>query len=430
MKKYVKSTYFVYILFNIILLFMATSVFARQQDITIVQKDTTGIIVLLDTPDSTLMSKDNKEIEDLHPQDSPKERGFLFITADGKAQLRLRGSIRLNGGYDLDGPQSDDLFSTYEIPVGDANTTELRFFMSVNQTRLSVEAKRQTPIGDVFIRAESDFLNTPNRIRLRHAYGMVDDFLIGQTWSTFGDLSSLPWTVDLDGPNNAVSERTIQIRYRRNVSKDFRWSVAVESPSPDIAPSDTFLVKPAFQSFPDIIGRIRRDDNWGHFQLAGILRSVNVRNIIGELQYLTGFGVLLSGDMKVIAQDKIYFQIVYGKAIARSIRSLSGKGLDVVYNPGEQKFETLGVMGGFLSYSHNWQENLFSYLTVGLTNVVNKNFQPPDAFSSSQYVSANLFWETTEGTRVGMEYSFGRRVNKNDESGTANRLSFIAYYDF
>jgi len=430
MKKYVKSTCFAYLLFNTILLFVATSVFAHQKDITIVQKDTTGIIVLLDTPDSTLMSKDTKEIEDLHPQDSPKERGFLFITADGKAQLRLRGSIRLNGSYDLNGLQSNDLFSTYEIPVGEANTTEPRFCMSANQTRLGIEAKRETPMGDVFIRIESDFLDTPNRIRLRHACGMIDDFLIGQTWSTFGDLSSLPWTVDLDGPNNAVSERTIQIRYRKDVSKDFRWSVAVEAPSPEITSPDTLLVKPAFQSFPDIIGRIRRDDNWGHFQLAGVVRSITIRNIVEELQYLTGFGVLLSGNMKLVAQDEIYFQIVYGKAIARFIRSLSGGGLDVVYNPGEQKFETLGVMGGFLSYSHNWQENLFSYLTVGLTNVVNKNFQPPEAFSSSLYVSANFFWEPTEGTQVGLEYSFGRRINKNDDKGNAKRMSFIVYYDF
>ena len=430
MKKYVKSTYFAYILFNTILLFVGTSVFARQQDITIVQKDTKGIIVLLDTPDSTLMSKDNKEIEDLHPQDSPKERGFLFITADGKAQLLLRGSIRLNGAYDLNGLQSNNLFSTYEIPVGEANTTEPRFFMSANQTRLGIEAKRETPIGDVFVRIESDFLDTSNRIHLRHAYGMVDDFLIGQTWSTFGDLSSLPWTVDLDGPNNAVSERTIQIRYRRDVSKDFRWSVAVEAPSPEITSPDTLLIKPAFQSFPDIIGRIRRDDNWGHFQLAGVVRSINVRNIIGELQYLSGFGVLLSGNMKLVAQDEIYFQIVYGKAIARFVRSLSGKGLDVVYNPGEQKFETLGVMGGFLSYSHNWQESLFSYLTVGLTNVINKNFQPTEALSFTQYVSTGLLWEPIEGTRVGLEYSFGRRINKNDDKGNANRISFIVHYDF
>ena len=70
-----------------------------------------------------------------------------------------------------------------------------------------------------------------------------------------------------------------------------------------------------------------------------------------------------------------------------------------------------------------------SYLTGGFTAVNNKPYQPPNAFRNSQYVSANLFWDIASGTRAGIEYSAGRKEERSGESGTANRISFIAYFN-
>jgi len=86
---------------------------------------------------------DSLQTVDVHPQDSPEDRGFLLISKDKKSSLRLRGSVRLNGGYDLNGLQTKATFSTYDIPVGDANNNEIRYFMSINQTRLGLKPRKK-----------------------------------------------------------------------------------------------------------------------------------------------------------------------------------------------------------------------------------------------------------------------------------------------
>ncbi|HGY55790.1 MAG TPA: hypothetical protein ENK44_08820 [Caldithrix abyssi] len=393
--------------------------------------DTAGIAVIMKEYTGSAAESDTIVAQDVHPQDSPADRGFLIISADQKAELRIRGSIRVNGAYDFNGLQNQNFFSTVDIPVGDANKTEPRFFMGVNQTRMGIEAKRATPIGDVFIRVEMDFLGVGgNALRLRHAYGQTEVFLAGQTWTTFSDVSSFPLTVELLGPNSAIIERTVQFRYFRDASEDFRWSVAVESPRPDIGKPDTLQIEPAFQSFPDIAGRLRKYGDWGHVQLAAILRSIVIKSVNNERDGLIGYGGLLTGKINFTERNILLYQAVYGKAISGFIKALSGKGLDVVYNPTTREFETVASVGGYVSYRRIWRPHLSSYFTAGLVKVVNKDFQPGDAFSLSRYISVDLFWEASPGVRLGVEYSWGQRVNKNDESGTANRLSSIVYYDF
>jgi len=402
-----------------------------QEDSTAVANDTTGSIVTEDRADTLTIGIDSLEVEDIHPQDSPEERGFLIKTVDGKSQLRIRGSVRLHGVFDLNGLQNQNLFSVYDIPVGEANTTEPRFSMSVNQTRIGLEALRWTSIGDIFIRIEGDFYGQSNSFRLRHAFGQLNSFLGGLTWSTFGDVASIPQTVDLDGPPSAVAERTVQIRYSKQATVDLRWAVSVESPEPDISTvPDTIRVEPTFQSFPDIVSRIRKYGDWGHTQIAIIVRSISVKDAEGKTDYLAGAGGLLSGKMVLTEENVIFYQVVYGSAISRHVGGLTGRGLDVVYNPTTGKFETLTTMGGFFSFAHRWKGDLSSNFTIGLINVRNKDFQLDDTFSFSGYGSINLFWEATAGSRFGVEYSYGKRQNKDGTNGDANRLAFIIYYDF
>ena len=101
-----------------------------------------------------------------------------------------------------------------------------------------------------------------------------------------------------------------------------------------------------------------------------------------------------------------------------------------MYNPDTGKYETMTTMGGFVSVAHRWKGNLSSNFTIGFINVRNKDFQPDDTFRFSGYGSINLFWQATAGSRMGVEYSYGRRQNKDGTSGNANRIAFILYYDF
>jgi hypothetical protein len=314
--------------------------------------------------------------------------------------------------------------------VGDENLSEPRFFMAANQTRAGIEATREIIIGDAFMRIEADFLEQNNTLRLRHAYGRANRLLIGQTWSTFADVSGIPLTVDLDGPNSSVSRRTVQVRYSQEISDHFRYALALESPEPEITTPDSVVFEESFQSFPDLAGRIRTLGSWGHVQLAGIVRSISVKNAAGVRQDLVGYGGLLSGQVNIGEHSELMYQIVAGEAISSFITALELKGLDVIYNPDADAFETVLSSGGFLSFGHDWDRKFYTYITTGYVTVENKDFESDDAFNYSGYGSINFFWTPFTSIRIGLEYSFGTRVNKDGASGDANRISSIIYYDF
>jgi len=410
---------------------------ARSKDTVGVKKDTTGVLTVTTAPDAAKTRADTVLVDTLraneaHPQDSPTDRGFLIRTGDGKSELRLIGSVRLNGVYDFNGLQNASSFNTYDIPVGDANLQEGRFQMSAAQTRLALEATKKASFGNIFVKVETDFLGASNTLRLRQAYGTLNPVLIGQTWSTFDDLTSLPLTVDLDGPNSCVSLRTVQIRYMGTINPTLTWDAAIESPDVESSIPDSVEHEASFQSYPDVIGRMRQSGTWGHVQLAGVLRSISVRAPDGTTDHMAAYGSLLSGRIYLggATPQRILFQFVGGKGISRYITALKGEGLDVVYNPLTASVELTASAGGYISYAREWTPSLLTYITGGFVWIRNIDFFPDNAFSSSLYISADTFWDVTAGTRIGVEYSWGRRENKSGESGNANRVSFLLQYDF
>ena len=168
--------------------------------------------------------------------DSPDSTGFTFATPDGKGSFRLRASIRLNGAWDFSGLRSTDVFDTYLIPVGTgAQFDQARFFMQATQSRFGSELNRDTGTGIVFGRIETDFRGEGNSLRLRHAYGEYWRMLAGQTWSTFTDVTTLPVTVDLEGPPSSNSVRTPQIRYTVSPAEGWNTAIALEAPNAGIA---------------------------------------------------------------------------------------------------------------------------------------------------------------------------------------------------
>jgi hypothetical protein len=395
------------------------------------------IVLFLNIPaycqkDSSKIRKDSVAIKDYHPQDSPPNSGFEIKLGDSVSYLKIMGSVRLNGAYDFNGLQTKSSFSTYDIPVGSENTNDTRFYMGAYQSRIAFEIYRKTYLGNVFAKVEADFQGSDNNFRLRLAYGVIGYFLLGKAWSVFGDPEAVPQTVDKDGPNSSVVEKAIQIRFEPGSINFWRFAVALETPNVEITNTDTVQADPFFQSFPDFTARVKygNKSEWGHIQLASVFRSITVRDPDENLQILAGYGGLLSGRIIFKKSYKINFQFVGGKGISNYIKALNGTGLDAVYNPQEGIYKLLTSYGGFLSLTHQWNKLFASQVTSGSTFVVNQDFQPPDAFRYSYYFSFNSFFNYSKVINFGLEYSYGERINKDDESGNANRISFISIIDF
>jgi hypothetical protein len=408
----------------------ATPAHAQEDTVAVVREDTLAIVDSLQAAIDTL--------RDSHPQDSPDSTGFIFARSDGKGSFRLRASIRLNGAWDFSGLRSTDVFDTYLIPVGDAEQfDQARFFMQATQSRFGFELNQDTGKGIAFGRIETDFRGQGNSLRLRHAYGEYWRFLAGQTWSTFTDVTTLPVTVDLEGPPSSNSVRTPQIRYAVSPAEGWNTAIALEAPKVDATVSDSAQADGQtfenFQGFGDIAARIRRNASWGHLTVSTIFRSISLRNGEGDTQLVPGLGLQVSGRIDIDGDDEILFQAIGGRAISRFVGSLGGKGLDVILDPISDEWSAVTSYGGYVTYVHRWlvlAPGVISNVTFGALGVANEDFEPDDAFNYSFYFSANGFWRVTTGARLGGELSWGQRVNKDGQSGDAVRFSFAAYFDF
>lgn len=380
--------------------------------------------------DSEVTIKDTI-IAEVHPQDISDQSGYVIENLGKWGKLRIYGSMRLNGAYDLNGLTNTNGFSTYDIPVGEDAIDQGRFFMAPYQSRLGIEVTRSGLLKNFRVKIETDFLGANNGLRIRHAFVETGNFVIGQTWSTFTDVNSVPQTVDVDGPNSSVQLRTVRIRYADYLFTDhIKYIVSLEAPDPDVVLADSLSDRIPSQFLPDIAGQLIQNYSFGYLSLAAILRGITVKDSSGSAAQIMGYGLLLAGVYNLDTENKFLFQGVYGAAISRYITALKGKGIDLVYNPNTNLFEATKSFGLLLSYYHKWRDDITSAFTLGMVGIINKDYEPPDAFSQSWYYSGNIFWNALLGVRFGLEFSQGRRINEDGNFGRATRVGFIFYADF
>jgi len=148
--------------------------------------------------------------------------------------------------------------------------------ISIRPTRLNLDFRVPTNrFGDVRFYLEGDLFGTNSTTpQLRHAYAQVMNFLIGQTFTNFMDPDGFSDTLDFQGPNGMVSLRNPQLRYGFALNPSTAIYVSVEKPSSDVAfKTPQFSSQPSAPS-PDGAIRLSKEFERGHFQLAGLFRSI------------------------------------------------------------------------------------------------------------------------------------------------------------
>lgn len=377
--------------------------------------------------------KDSLDKKEASPLDIDDDRGLYILTKDGKMQLRILGSVRFSVLYDFNDYPIKKTFNTYYIKTGIDSRTVPSFYSSLDQSRLGFEVHRLVNDKNIFIRLESDFNGSNGSYRIRHAYGQMEHFLVGQTWSLFSNVSSLPPTVDGNGPTGSVTARTAQARYSGKNNRGTRWALALEYSRPDLNIDDiTNTGLTTVQLFPDLTARIEREGIFGAVQLSGVLTTLSVRNDNNnsEISNRIGYGGSLSGTVDFTTQHKLLYQLTYGKSISHFITTFSGTGNDAIFNPTTNELEPLNSFGGFASYGFNWTKAISTNVSVGYADLNNKDFQPDDAYNNSASFSLDSFWTIIDGAKLGAEYVFGKRWDKSGTGGNASRIWLLFYYDF
>ncbi|MBK6279433.1 MAG: porin [Gammaproteobacteria bacterium] len=378
------------------------------------------------------------------PTSSPAARS----AADAK--LDIYGFIQLDTIYDVNQSDPDwkDTLRVSKIPIncpddaGCGKDGETVF--GVRQTRIGIRGKTPTAIGDLNTKLEFELFGvgvdagqtTP---RLRHAWAELGDFGAGQTWSLFMDPDVFPNTIDYWGPTGMMFLRNPQLRWTAYRGKGSQFAIALESPSSaldtgkiqDIDPEDNPLSIQSENNLPDLTAQWRASGDWGHAQLAGILRSVgyeteNTRNGEPSGDEL-GWGLNASTSIAFGTRDKLHLQLAYGEGIASYIND---GGNDLAPNDDLDGAEVLPLLGALLYYDHYWNENWSSSIGWSIAEQDTSDGQFGSAYEGARYGNLNLLYYPVPGIMVGGELVYGELELKDGSEADDTRLQMSFKYNF
>lgn len=361
-----------------------------------------------------------------------------------KKQFYTTAWLKLNGFYDF---QGIDNFSSMHIPSIPTERMGVpkdpQFFMDVFQTRLIFASAFQTQkLGEITSYIETDFYgNGGGGMRLRHAYLRFLDFRIGQTWSGFTDEEAWANITDFDGPATGAWVRSAQLTYFIRPSKNEDILLALETPTLDVdryLPLDTTLTG-AKQTVPDFVMHYEKRWSRGHFQIAGVARAIEYRNLATERsEYIFGYGFNLSGSQIMFERDKLIYQAAVGEGISRYLVSFGGGGWDALPNF-EGELVPVPIYGGYIGYQHYWdgrdysnpeESDWSSTFVYGYVELRNPLKIPKRTLLTGHYVSANLYWHMADPINFAIEGIYGFRTDEFESKGQNLRIQFVMEYNF
>jgi hypothetical protein len=376
--------------------------------------------------------------------------------ADADKSFDIYGFAEADAIYDFGrmNPDWDDAYRPSKIanPEGEYGS-DGQASVSVKQSRFGVKGTMPTAEGrdPITFKFEFDLFGVGSdagqtTFRLRHAYGEWGSLLAGQTNSIFMDIDVFPNVIDYWGPDGMVFWRNVQIRWTPWKTEHSSFAIGIEEPSNDVDPGQIREFDPALgeniqsdEKVPNLAAHWKTSGDWGHVQVAGILRDLGYDTKGTQNNKpkgsVTGWGVNLSGSINVFEKDKILLQVVYGDGIASYMNDggmdLAPQGrLPTETDPGNAHAKAVPLTGIVAYYDHYWNDKFSTSFGYSTTFVDNTNLQSPGTYKSGQYASANLLYTPVPNVMVGGEVLWGDLEELQGDTQDDVRVQFSVKYSW
>ena len=373
-------------------------------------------------------------------------------TAEPKPSMEIYGFAMMDIGHDfkqVDPDWFDTLRATklpsYENQFGEDN----RNFAGVRQSRLGVRTSSPTAMGElkthVRVRAHGhrrrhradDLPVAPRLRRARRVRGGPGPG--ARSWtSTSSPTRSSTW-----GPTGMVLFRNVQVRWMPVKEANSQLTLALERPG---ASNDTGRLTNRVEledvtarfPIPDFSGHYRMMGDWGHAQVAGIVRKFSWDDNNDDQYDLsgseTGWGINLTSALKVTDGDTLRLGLVYGAGIQNYMND-SPVDAGIVRQPGNAvtpvTAEAIPLLGITAFVDHAWSSRWTSSVGYSMQDNDNREGSNPDAFRRGHYAVGNLLFTPVPNVMAGGELQWARRENYLDGfTSDGLKIQFSFKYNF
>lgn len=363
----------------------------------------------------------------------------------GDVKFTWGGYIKLDTLYSRysDGPAAQNLgrdaYIPNQIPVTADGSPRSYVDFHAKETRLYLKAETLVEGHKLGGHVEFDFIvnqGAANEITsnaynagLRRAFITFDDWLIGQEWTTFQNMTALPDVLDLV---NFPTEGTVFIRQPMLRYTHGGFMFAIENPESTIAPNGggpAFTNTDENNSIPDLIARYNFKVAGADLSISGLARQIVDKGALdGGDDQAWGYGASFAGKLQLGERDDLRFMLNGGDGVGRYL-ALNTVGDAVIDEQGD--LETLRIVNGYLVHHHVWTPKIRSNegishfdADVGGGNLGGATTKKvSNAFVNLIYAPVKPFW-------VGAELRYAERETLAGLKGDLWRLQFSAKYSF
>ena len=260
--------------------------------------------------------------------------------------------------------------------------------------------------------------------RIRHALVSFDNWLVGQTWTTFQNPGALPENLDFVGAAEGTPFiRQTQVRYT-NGGLQF----AIENPETTLTDNLNMgagRIISGSGMIPDFIARYNISTQAGSkYTVAGLVRQLNIENASYDSQEMA-YGLSMTGVIPV-GDDDLKLSATAGSGLGRYM-ALNYANAGVINSGGD--IETIDSYGGFVAYRHWWNDKWRSSLTLSGFKADNNESLTGGGVNKESYSGyINLLYSPIKPITVGVEYMYAENTKQSDDSAELNRVIFSFKY--
>lgn len=347
--------------------------------------------------------------------EKPKVEGLKLTTNNG-AELKLYGSVRADANYIIEGADND--FNAVATSNG-ATKDKLR--STLKTTRLGVDFSTPIENGKLGGKLETDFAGSNDSLRIRHAYLTYNNWLIGQTTSTF--LSNhAPEMIDFGTNVGGGTARIPMVRYNYKVAPQTQVMVSVEkgdssATGSTLKYSAPVLAAKVIQGFDEGKGSLSARALVEHYKADTGNDDALAWGAAVGVNYQVSQPLKLSADYSYVQGDNKY---LYG--------SNSAFALDQQKQIEQNEFHAVQV-GATYKFSPQWRSTL-AYGALFADDSTDYAALNAAGNEEVQQAWLNVIYSPAKPIDLGIEYVNGKRETFAGESFKDNRVGLMGRYSF